>query len=270
MTLAELEAAVLERFPREDAESWDHVGLSVGDPGAQVTRVSCALDATEANVRAAAVRGSNVLLTHHPVYLEAPAAFTPAARSRPACGAAVYSAVELGVGIISLHTNLDRSRQARELLPSLVGLSAESSLEWPDDPARCGLGALCPASGYTLGALAVELARAFGTEPRVWGPADAPLHRVAFLGGSLGDFGELALAHGADAVVCGECSYHVAQDLALRGCPPVLLGHDRSEEPFTAILSDALADAGVPADAIDILEAPRPWWTASKGEPSWS
>ena len=53
MIVAELERALLARYPKADAEGWDHVGLSVGDPAAEITGVACALDATVANVRRA-------------------------------------------------------------------------------------------------------------------------------------------------------------------------------------------------------------------------
>ena len=66
MIVAELERALLARYPKADAEGWDHVGLSVGDPAAEITGVACALDATEANVRRAQEASANVLLTHHP------------------------------------------------------------------------------------------------------------------------------------------------------------------------------------------------------------
>ena len=42
----------------------------------------------------------------------------------------------------------------------------------------------------------------------------------------------------------GEAGYHVAQDLALRGLSVILLGHDRSEEPFVDILMNSAVDAG--------------------------
>ena len=32
MTIDNLLEALLTRFPAEDAEEWDHIGLSVGDP----------------------------------------------------------------------------------------------------------------------------------------------------------------------------------------------------------------------------------------------
>lgn len=262
MKVFELEAALFERFPREDAESWDHVGLSAGDPAAEVTGVACALDATEVTVREAARAGANVLLTHHPVYISAPGAFTPASSERPSSAATVYEAIRAGVSIISMHTNLDRSLEARAVLPALMGFEATSSLEYAQEPAKTGLGALCDCSPCSLEALARQAAEAFGSQPRVWGEAVSRISRVAFLGGALGDFGELAIAAGADAIVTGECGYHVALDASARGLSVVLLGHDRSEAPFCRILADTAVDAGVSANLVQIVPVPTQWWTA--------
>ena len=158
-----------------------------------------ALDASEAHVRRAAADGANVLLTHHPVYIKTPQAFVPASPAYPSSAAAVFSAVECGVSIISLHTNLDRSLEVRELLPSLVDLTAATSLECASNPEALGLGSLADASSnLTLEQLASRCGVAFGCSPRVWGDPDRTLGCVAFLGGSMGDFGELALACGAD------------------------------------------------------------------------
>lgn len=267
MIVAELERALLARYPKADAESWDHVGLSVGDPTAEITGVACALDATEANVRRAVEAEANVLLTHHPIYIKAPEAFCPADAARPQCSAALYEAARCGVSIISLHTNLDRSHEARARLSELLGAEPMSSLEHVDEPEACGLGALAtPADPCSLRDLATRAAAAFGSDPRVWGEADHACRTVAILGGSLGDFGELAIAAGADVIVTGEAGYHAAQDLALRGLPVILLGHDRSEEPFVDILMNSAVDAGVdPRHTIKILN-PCQWWTVTKGE----
>lgn len=266
MIVSELETALFARFPRHDAEGWDHVGLSVGDPTADITGVAVALDATEDNVRAAARVGANVLLTHHPVYIKAPDAFTPAAAERPSAAAAVYTAARLGVSVMSFHTNLDRSHEVRDLLPSLIGLSAVSSLEHPDDPQATGLGSVCPCDPVSLRDLAARCASAFGGAPRVWGDADAPVSRVAMLGGSLGEFGEHAIAQGAQAIVCGEAGYHVCQDITARGCAVILLGHDRSEDPFAAILMDAAIQAGIDPSAMHRIILPVQWWTAPAQE----
>ena len=142
MNVADLERALLARYPKADADSWDHVGLSVGDPAAEITGVACALDAIEANVHRAQEAGANVLLTHHPIYIKAPEAFCPMDASRPQCSAALFEAARCDVSIISLHTNLDRSHEARACLSELLGAAPVSSLEHMDDPESTGLGTL--------------------------------------------------------------------------------------------------------------------------------
>ena len=56
-TAGELEAALYELAPRELAQSWDNVGLLVGDPDQQVESVLIALDITQAVVDEAAAKG---------------------------------------------------------------------------------------------------------------------------------------------------------------------------------------------------------------------
>ncbi len=306
------QGAGCDMFPAADAESWDRVGLSVGNPEAEVTRVACALDATVESILAAQGAGCDVLLTHHPVSISPPDLLAPAAPARPSASAAMYEAVRRGVSIVSLHTNLDRSRVARDALPALLGLSADSSLEFPDEPARCGLGSVCPiepcpledlasraerafATRALLGLsadsslefpdeparcglgsvcpiepcpledLASRAERAFATRARVWGNRAAIVRRVAFMGGSLGDFGDLAIDAGCDCVIAGELGYHRAQDLFLRGLSVMLLGHDRSEQPFCSVLADAATQAGIARDCIHIIPLPTQWWEPVQG-----
>lgn len=267
MTIEALLSYLLDRYPLEQAESWDHVGLSAGDPHAEITGVLIALDASAEAVRRAADLGANVLVTHHPVYISAPKSFTPVPdAAHNAAGAAVFEAIRRGVSIISLHTNLDRDPEARNHLASLLGATPEGSFEHPDDPALPGLGSVGVIPATTLGDVARRAANAFSSDPRVWGPPEQSVRRIAVLGGSLGDLAELALSSHVDAVICGEAGYHVCQDLWLRGCSVVLLGHDRSEQPFVDILSKAVASAGIDPSSIATMECPRQWWTTYEGE----
>lgn len=267
MRIAEFERALLVRFPREQAEAWDHIGLSCGRPDDEVRSIACALDASLPSVQAAADAGANVLITHHPIHITAPDAVVDAGAGHPASSRALFTAIERGVSVISLHTNLDRSREARELLPGLLGLTALSSLEAPDVPGIPGLGAIAEVPTWTLSDLARQAQAAFGGAPRVWGAAGHVVTKLAFLGGSLGHLGDLVVAAGADAVVTGEAGYHVCQDLLLRGVGVVLLGHDRSEEPFVNILKEAAA-AICPGIGIATIDGPQNWWTFTEGERS--
>ena len=267
MNVAELESLLFHAFPREDAEDWDHVGLSVGDLGAEVRGVYVALDPTPDTVGEAASVGANVLVTHHPVYLEAPDAFMPVPSRRVSVASStVFEAARRGVSLIAMHTNLDRSREGRAMLPALLGLQPYGSWEHPSDVEGPGLGALCTCAPLTLGALAARCRDALGVDPRVWGDPTRSLCRVATLGGSAGDMGEIALNEGVDALICGEMGYHRCLDLARRGCGVILLGHDVSEFPFVDLLSHVLIQNGVERSMVTTREERRPWWTPAEGE----
>ena len=263
MYVAELESSLLKMFPRETAEPWDHVGMMVGDPHAKVTGVAVALDANQRTVRLAHRAGANVLLTHHPIAIEPPDTLTPLPSNSSQAGSCLFEAARLGVSVISLHTNLDRSLAARELQAELIGSTAVSSLENAQDPAAPGLGAICILDeAETLHSIAQQAGIAWQSEPRVWGKPDHPCRRVAVLGGSLGDCAQMALDAAADVIITGEAGYHKAQDACARGVSLILLGHDRSEEPFCALLMQAAEKCGVERACITKVEDERPWWTA--------
>lgn len=265
MLISDLESFLFRCFPKSDAESWDHVGLSVGDPQAEVTGVVCALDVSTEAIEWASAHGCNVLLTHHPIYLDAPTCFSPAKDRFGSASAAVYRAALLGVGVLSFHTNLDRSHDARKCVSKAIELAAVSSLDHFDDPALTGYGAVFElAEKKTLSQLVDTCSRVFDTQPRVWGEPDRICSQMVFVGGSAGSFCNDALDLGADVLVCGEMGYHAALDASARGLSIVLLGHDRSEELFTSILVNrARQFLGSDVPVFTYL-CPNQWWTARK------
>jgi len=71
LTLAQVVELLDARYPQHTAESWDAVGLVVGDPEANVNRVHFAVDPVTAVVDEALARGADLLVTHHPLLLDA-------------------------------------------------------------------------------------------------------------------------------------------------------------------------------------------------------
>ncbi len=262
-TVGALEQALLRKFPAQTAEAWDRTGLLVGDPAESLRGVAVALDPTVRAVKAAQDAGANVLLTHHPAFLEAPTAFRPASAAPFVDGAVVWEAVRRGVALMDFHTALDVSKEAQRALPGKLGLQFKGVLERIEEGRGLGYGQVCAPKAadapFTLRHLAARCTSVFGRPPRVWGDFDRVLGSVVTATGSAGDMARRCLEAGCDCLVCGEIKYHAALEAAEAGLCVVDLGHDTSELPLVAVLVEALAAVGVPEDAITVFEQSGNW-----------
>lgn len=124
-TVTDLVVMLDHDFPMAWAEPWDRVGLRVGDGRASVHGVFVTLDPTEEAVEKTAAAGANVLLTHHPPFLEALDEVTGSSTA----GRVVLSAARRGVAIVAMHTNLDRAPAGGDALAEGLGLSVLRPLE---------------------------------------------------------------------------------------------------------------------------------------------
>ena len=100
----------------------------------------------------------------------------------------------------------------------------------------------------SLGELGRKAKDALGIQAaRIVGPADRPIRRVAWLGGSGGDYWKEALAARADAYITGEVRHHAALDALAAGLCFVEVGHVGSEQPvvpyLAAFLQERLGEA---------------------------
>lgn len=113
---------IVNKFaPQTLAESWDAVGLQVGDPSAQVSRIMTALDPGPPAVNAAIAAGCQLLLTHHPLI------FKPLARlsSADPLTSRIFDAIRNGLAVVSLHTNYDSAEGGlNDLLAERTGISS--------------------------------------------------------------------------------------------------------------------------------------------------
>lgn len=280
-TVGELEEALFRCFPLRDAAPWDRCGLIVGDRDATVTGVLVALDPTVETVREAVENGCNVLVTHHPAFLDPPIAFGPEGTVRDGVllsggAVSVYTALRENVALIAMHTNLDRSPAIQLALPELLGFQYLCSLEGCTRATlkrakRFGeegipqvspaLGQISDAQGITLHDLACICERVFGRPPRVWGDPLSTLSLVGTCTGSASDLLGDAIACGLDCLIVGEVRYHTALDNTRGLLSIVELGHDVSELPLRGYLKDALTGSGLDEAMVKIASEPDLWWT---------
>ncbi|TSK06882.1 MAG: Nif3-like dinuclear metal center hexameric protein [Geobacter sp.] len=112
--------------PPHFAESWDNVGLQLGDPVSQVSRIMVALDPGRPAIEAAIEARCPLLITHHPFIFSPLKKITAADET----GRLTMLALKNDLSIISLHTNLDIAQGGvNDLLAACLGIEGAQPLK---------------------------------------------------------------------------------------------------------------------------------------------
>lgn len=118
MLVRDVMAAFEELAPLRYAESWDNVGLLVGDPSAPVTRVLVTVDYTPEVAEEAREAGAEMVVAYHPPL------FAPV--KRVPHDAPWAEAARRGVALYSMHTALDVARGGtNDVLAEACGVREE-------------------------------------------------------------------------------------------------------------------------------------------------
>ena len=101
--VSDIVGIINKSFPFVLAESWDNVGLQLGDPQAAAGRIMVALDPSPEVVEAALAADCRLLVTHHPLI------FAPLRQitAGVAGGATLLRAAAGGLALLAMHTNYD-------------------------------------------------------------------------------------------------------------------------------------------------------------------
>ena len=113
--------------PKKLAEGWDNVGLAIGDPEKEVTKILVALDVIDPVVEEAKAIGAEMIVTHHPMLLFKK---IESITTQNALGKRIYNLIENGISAFSAHTNLDIAKGGtNDVLAELAGLENIELLE---------------------------------------------------------------------------------------------------------------------------------------------
>ncbi len=104
--LSKIIVALEERFPKNYSEEWDNIGLQVGRRDSKINKVLLSLDLTEKVIKEAVKREANLIITHHPMIFKPLKSVT----GDTVLGKKILTLIEKGIGVYSMHTNLDSGR----------------------------------------------------------------------------------------------------------------------------------------------------------------
>jgi dinuclear metal center YbgI/SA1388 family protein len=226
------------------AEPWDNVGLQLGDPGRDVKAVWVALDPSPEVIDAACAGRIDLLVTHHPLIFRP---LTCIDLQRP-IGAAIAQALQNGLAVFSLHTNLDAVSQGlNDLLAQRLELTRVRPLI--ANPAvagnRHGIGRVgLLARPCRLSELALRIKRRLGAAAvRIAGDPQLRVQRVAVSTGSGSGVMPDFLQSDAQVMISGDLRYHDARDVEAAHRGLVDIGHFNSEQLMKSALVQRLAGA---------------------------
>lgn len=242
-TVREIESFLYGWAPRELAESWDNVGLLVGDPEAAVERVLVALDITPQVAEEALERGCQLIVAHHPVMN---CAWHPVqtVRADDRQGRTLTALLRGGVAAICMHTNLDAAEGGvNDILAEKLGLTQPEMLT-EEKIGRIGtLKCEIPLVEFTHSV--IEL---LGCNGLRYVDAGRPVHRVAVGGGACGCYIPQAVAAGCDTFVTSDLKYNDFLDT--EGLNLIDAGHFPTENVVCPALRDRLQRAFPAADVL--------------------
>ena len=259
-TVADIIEMMGDIAPVHLAETWDNVGLQVGQTDWPVKTIWIALDPSPDVVAAACQKDIDLLITHHPLI------FNPlrSVDFGSAPGTSIQMAARNQLAIFAAHTNFDSAAGGlNDALARKIGLSNLSILDKIDDsgdiiPAQSsgdnwGLGRIGDlAQSQSLRSFAQDIKKKLGlSSVKVAGDVSLTISRAAVCTGSGSGLMKVFLAADAQAFISGDLRYHDAKDAQNAGKGLIDIGHFASEhlivDVLTQKLTQLLKDNGIDA-----------------------
>lgn len=227
--------------PFETADSWDNVGLLVGNENQVVNRILIALDVSEEVIKEAIDEGFDMIIAHHPIIFSPMKKITTGDR----VGRILIEAIQNDIAIIAAHTNLDKvfSNGINRYLADSLVLGKLQILIPEGVHMEYGHGIVGTLeSALTFDEFILKVKNVFQINHlRVSNVSnDKKIRKVVVASGASSDFINHVLSTQADVFITSDLKYHECQDVIGTNLTLVDVGHFESEsiylEHFKALI----------------------------------
>ena len=264
--LKELIDALQRIAPLGIAESWDNVGLLVGDPASSIARVMTCLTLSDGVLEEAIDRKIGLVVSHHPI------PFRPLTRitTEDPTGRILWRAMQHSIAIYSPHTAWDNAHEGinrqlagllhlgnlRPLVPLNRAANSQNANSQTgkvkqgtslDDPMERELG--CGVIGEFAKPVRIDdLVERLGVSirgmsVRCTDSGERLVNRIGIVCGSGGSMLSKAAGERCDLFLTGEATYHQCLEAEARGVAMLMIGHFASEAFSMRKLAELLARA---------------------------
>ncbi len=260
-SVGEVVSFLERRYPPAWAESWDRVGLVLGEPAAPVRTVLLVVDCVPATVDEAVAVGADLIVAHHPLLLRGVASVAPTTYK----GRLVHRLIKGDIALYTAHTNADVAAPGvSDALAGRLGLTSLRPLVPRDDDPVRGTGRVgvlpSPVSLRAFAALAAQALPPTAWGVRAAGDPDRRVATVAVCGGAGDPFLGDAARAGVDAYLTADLRHHSVSEYVADGGPALVeAAHWATEQPWLDELATELnAGPGVRTVVSDLDTDP---WT---------
>ena len=223
--------------PVELAESYDNVGLLIGDKNKEVKKVLITLDVDEKVVDDAVKKGCDLVISHHPLI------FTPVKTitEDSSISRTIIKLIKNDISLISMHTNFDSvsSGLCDVFLDKIALTDTRCSIEG-DEVNGAGRVAYLKET-KTLSSIITKVKEEFGLENvKYIGKPDDKIEKIAVCNGGGADFIYKAYESGAQLYISGDFKYHHARFAYENGIALIEVPHYNAEIAFCQYVYDLL------------------------------
>lgn len=243
VTLSDIISCLDEIAPFSMAESWDNVGLLVGNRNRGVGAILIGLDPTNALLEEAIQQGADTVVTHHPAIFKP----IPSINTAEPAGKFLEIALTNQINVLACHTNFDSAAHGvNDALAGLLGLQEISplvpSITHQTENAGMGRRGVYP-SGLSREQFILTLLEILELPSvQIAGTLPETINCVALCGGSGSDLAETAQQSGADVYISAEIKHNVARWAEESNFCVIDGTHYATEKPAVRVLADRLRE----------------------------
>ncbi|AFM06318.1 dinuclear metal center protein, YbgI/SA1388 family [Bernardetia litoralis DSM 6794] len=205
--------------PLNFQESYDNSGLLVGNPNTEITGVLVSLDTIESVIEEAKAKNCNLIVAHHPIIFKGLKSLT----GKNYIERTVIKAIQEGIGIYAIHTNLDNIKDGvNAKISEKIGLINTKILspknntfhkDTNDEPQKVGsgmIGELSEAISATafLANLKSKMNLPLIKHTCLENFKDQKIKKIALCGGAGSFLLQEAIKQKADFFITGDYKYH--------------------------------------------------------------
>ncbi len=223
--------------PPQLAESYDNVGLLLGERQKNVQKVLVTLDVDEMVAKEAKALGADMILSHHPLI------FAPLKRITGEDGTSktIMELLKHDISLVSMHTNFDsvKSGLGDAFLDAFADTTHRVALDGDEEN---GIGRIADMrEPIVFSALLANIQKAFGTSTlRYIGDEKKMISKIAAVNGGGAEYIYAAKEQNADCFVSGDIKYHQARFAYENNIALVEVPHYNAEIIFCSMMKNLL------------------------------